>query len=147
MKASILAALLLCALPAAAQTNDPLASIPREENQLWRQNQIDALRQDQQQNDLFQQQEIARLQEQLDGLNLSRADLTRLQQALDNLQNQQQFQRVDAERRILAIAQQGDTARRRRWAAQFTREQQNLRLRQQQSLADIAAELGRFGGK
>jgi hypothetical protein len=159
VKALILAALLLAgAFPAAAQTNNPDVPIPQVENQLRRQNQIEDLRADQEMNALAQQQETARLQERIDSLNsppddpdapsrlndADRADLNRLQQALDRLQNEQQLQRLAAERRIGQIERQGDTARRRRWAAQFAREQQAERLQQRQRLADIEEALRRF---
>ena len=158
VKASILAALLLAwAFPAAAQTNHPDVPIPREENQIRRQNQIEELRRDQQMNDLSQQQEMARLQQQIDSLKsppdnpdvpnrpkVNQADLNRLQQELNRLRDEQQLQRQQAEQRILQIEQQGDTARRRRWAAQFTREQQSERLKQRQRLDDIEENLRRL---
>ena len=162
VKTLILAALLLpWAFPAAAQTNSPIAPIPQRENQLRRQQQIEELRRDQQMNDLTQQRETARLKQQIDGLksqpdnpdvpngptNVNQADLNRLQLALDRLQSEQQLNRLQAEQRIVQIEQQGDTARRRRWAAQLTREQQIERLKQRRSLDDIEGELRRFGGK
>jgi hypothetical protein len=154
MKASILAALLLAwAFPAAAQTNNPAAPIPQQENQLWRQNQIESLVRDQQMYDLSRQQDIERLQQQIDGLNqpdspgVNQADLNRLQLALDRLQNEQQLQRLEAERRIVQIERQGDTARRRRWAAQLAREQETERVEQRRRLGGIAEELRRFSAK
>ena len=151
MKALILAALLLAsALPAAAQTNAPLAPTPGQQNEFLRQQQIEALVRDRQMYDFSQQEAIARLQQQIDGLNdpnLTQADLNRLQQGLDSLQSEQARQRLLAEQRILSIERQGDTARRRRWAAQFAREQQGQRLQQQQRLADIEANLSRFRGQ
>ena len=152
MKVSLLAALLLAwAFPAAAQTNSPLAPIPRQENQLWRQNQIEAFVRDQQLSDLSQQQDIERLQQQIDGLaenpGVNQADLNRLQQALDRLQEEQRLQRLEAGRRILLIERQGDTARRRRWAAQLAREQETQRLEQRRRLDGIGGELRRFSAK
>ena len=150
MKASILAAILLWAVPAAAQTNNPIAPPPGQANQFRRQQQIEDFVRDQELYDQSQQQRMTQLQEQIDNLNspnATRADLNRLQQGLDQLQSQQQLQRLAAERRISQIEQQGDTARRRRWAAQFRREQQTQRVIQQQRLADIEANLSRFRGQ
>ncbi|HEY1371980.1 MAG TPA: hypothetical protein VGH50_05885 [Candidatus Binatia bacterium] len=155
MKASILAALILWALPAAAQTNNPIVPPPGVENQIWRQQQIEDFVRDRDFYDLSQQQQIARLQEQIDGAasRLDNADvasgreLSRLQLELSRLQYAQQLQRLDANRRIFMIDHQGDTARRRRWAAQFAREQQAERFAQQQRLAGIAQDLARFGGE
>ena len=150
MKALILAALLLAwAFPAAAQTNHPDVPIPRDANQLWRQNQIENLIFAQEINDLIQLQETARLQQQIDALpdSVNQADLNRLQQGLYRLQNEQLLASLDAERRIRLIDQQGDTARRRRWAAQLAREQETQRLAQRQRLADIEEGLRRFGGR
>src|ERR1041385_1416382 len=107
MKAILAALLLAWAFPAAAQTNNPDVPIPRQENQLWRQNQIEALVRDQQLTDLSRQQDIERLQQRIDGLNqpdspgVNQADLNRLQQALDRLQEEQRLQRLEAGRRIL----------------------------------------------
>jgi hypothetical protein len=149
VKTSILAALLLAwAFPAAAQTNHPDVPIPRQENQLWRQQQIEAFVRDQLVNDLIQQQEMTSLQQQIDSLdNVTQADLNRLQQGLDRLQYAQQLQRFEAARRTLLIDQQGDTARRRRWAAQLARDQLTQRLEQRRRLADIEQELRRFSGQ
>ena len=150
MKALILAALILSALPAAAQTNAPVALTPGGQNQFLRQQQIEAFRRDQQLNEVRQQQEITPLQEQIDDLkgpNVNQADLNRLQLELDRLQNEQQLARLWAERRIYEIEGQGDTARRRRWAAQFIREQQTQRLAEQQRLADIQENLRRLRGQ
>jgi hypothetical protein len=161
VKTWILAALLLAwAFPAGAQTNHPDVPIPRQANQLWRQNQLENLLRDQQANDLGQLLETARLQQQIDGLqtqsdspdapngpNVNQADLSRLQRALDRLQYEQLLQRLEAERQMLLIEQQGDTARRRRWAAQLAREQQIARLEQRRRLADIGEELRRFSGR
>jgi hypothetical protein len=103
--------------------------------------------------DLSQQQDIERLQQQIDGLNqpdspgVNQADLNRLQLALDRLQNEQQLQRLEAERRIVQIERQGDTARRRRWAAQLAREQETERVEQRRRLGGIAEELRRFSAK
>lgn len=152
MKASILAALLLAwAFPAAAQTNLPDVPIPRDANQLWRQQQVVDFLRAQQVNDLIQQQDIDWLQQQIDGLaenpNMPQADLNRLQQALDRVRSEQQLLRLDAEWRIFLIDQQGDTARRRRWAAQLAREQETQRLEQRRRLGGIAEELKRFSAK
>ena len=151
MKAILAALLLAWAFPAAAQTNNPDVPIPRLENQLWRQNQIEALVRDQQLSDLSQQQDIELLQQQIDGLadspGVNQADLKRLQQALDRLQSEQQRQRLEAGRRIILIEQQGDTARRRRWAAQLAREQETQRLEQRRRLDGIGEELRRFSAK
>ncbi|HEY1267335.1 MAG TPA: hypothetical protein VGH16_08775 [Candidatus Binatia bacterium] len=155
MKASILAALILWALPAAAQTNNPDVPIPRDENQIRRQMQIVDFVRERDFYDLSQQQQIASLQEQIDGAasRLDNADvqsgrdLNRLQLALDRAQYAQQLQRLDANRRIFMIDHQGDTARRRRWAAQFAREQQAERFAQRQRLAGIAEELARFSAE
>ena len=155
MKASILAALILCAFPAAAQTNNPDVPIPRQQNQILRQQQIEDFVRDRDFYDLSRKQQIASLQQQIDtaASRLDNADvqsgrdLSRLQLELYRVQNEQQLQRLDADRRIFMIDQQGDTARRRRWAAQFAREQQAERLAQQQRLAGIAQELARFSGQ
>ncbi|GEM_PF-4999730 len=152
MKASILAAfLLLGALPAAAQTNDPLALTPGGQNQIFRQLQIEGLLRQRQANDVLQQQAAAELQQQIDSLNdsgnVNRADISRLQRELERLQDEQQLQALRAVQRIVQIDRQGDTARRRRWAAQFAREQQLERLDRDQRLAGIKEELARFSGR
>lgn len=149
VKALIITALLLAgAFPAAAQTNAPIAPIPQQQNQFLRSQQIDALVRDRQLSDQNQQQEIERVQQQIDTLsdnpNVKPADLNSLRQALEQFQNEQRQSRLLAERRILQIEQQGDTARRRRWAAQFAREQETERLAQRQRLQDIDEALRRL---
>src|ERR1043165_7897117 len=100
MKAILAALLLAWAFPAAAQTNNPDVPIPRQENQLWRQNQIEALVRDQQLTDLSRQQDIERLQQQIEGLadspGVNKAALNRLHQAVSKLQSEQQRQRPQA---------------------------------------------------
>jgi hypothetical protein len=149
VKPFILAALLLGAVPAAAQTNAPDVPPPGAQNQFLRQQQIEALRRDRQMNDVRQAEEIARLQERLDTLNgeSDNPDLNNLQLQLDSFLNDQELLRQRAERQILQIAQVSDTARRRRWAAHFTGQQQIERLRQGQRLSGIAADLSRFRGQ
>jgi hypothetical protein len=149
VKSFILAALLLAsAVPAAAQTND-FSATPGAQNQFLRQQQIESLRRDRQMNDVRQAEEIARLQEQLDTLSAEgdNPDLNNLQLQLDSFLDDQELLRQRAERQILQIEQVSDTARRRRWAASFTGQQQIERLRQGQRLSGIAADLSRFRGQ